>query len=292
MHRSRDMHLERNQADQAATDRVRSSIASNARLPSELAPEDAISAVMCALVDRLTAGEAHYLFDALPASMRSLFATCVRHRTGQPTMKLDRVDFLERVAEHLGVTPAHAEIICEVVFEAVRCELPDKLADDVAHQLPRGLQELWLVRRMRVEAPPAEATLAADEARRAIEEEIAAKAPLPAGVTSGDAFSAVMCALSQRVSRGEARELVLGLPETMRGLLERCAAHRSEESDVFGRDELLRRVALHLQLDPAEVEPIARAVFTAVKRILPEKAAFDIGSQLPVDLRELWEDRV
>ena len=262
---------------------------SSARLPSDVAPEDAISAVMCALVDRLTAGQAHHLFDALPAPMRSLFTTCVRHRTGQPTMKLDRVDFLERVAEHLGVTPAHAEIICEAVFEAVRCELPDKLAADVAQQLPRGLQELWLARR-RVEAPPAEATLPADEARSAIAAEIAENTQLPAGVTSGDAFSAVMCALSQRVSRGQARELVLGLPETMRGLVDRCALHRSEESDVFGRDELLRRVAAHLQLELSEAEPVVRAVFTAAKRILPEKATIDIGSQLPVDLRDLWED--
>ena len=282
------MHLERSEADQAATERVTSSVASTARLPPDVPVEDAIAAVMCTLVDRLTAGETHYLFEALPASMRPLFASCVRHRTGQPTMKLDRVEFLERVAEHLGVTPAHAEIICEVVFDAVRSELPDKLVGDVAHQLPRGLQELWLAGR-RIEPAPAEATLSADEARRRVEQEIHEDVALPEGVTSADAFSAVMCTLSQRVSRGEARELVLGLPETLRGLVDRCAKHRSEESDVFGRDELLRRIAVHLELEPSAAEPIVRAVFAATKRVLPERAIFDIGSQLPVDLRELWD---
>lgn len=284
------MHLERNEADQAATERVRANVAQSARLPPDLVPEDAIAAVMCALVDRLTAGETHYLFEALPASTRSLFATCVRHRTGQPTMKLDRVDFLERVAEHLGVTPAHAELVCEAVFDAVRNELPDKLADDIAHQLPRGLQELWLAGR-RVEPPPAEATLSSEEARRMIEEEIAERVKLPPGVMSSDAFSAVMCTLSQRVSGGEARELVLGLPVSLRGLVDRCARHRAEASEVFGREELLRRVAVHLQLDPSssETEPIVRAVFHAAKRVLPERATVDLGSQLPVDLRDLWE---
>jgi len=282
------MHLEGNQVDQAAMERVRSSLSSSARLPADLAPDDAIAAVMCALVDRLTAGETHHLFEALPGSLRSLFATCVRHRIGQPTTKLDHVDFLERVAEHLAVTPAHAEIICEAVFDSVRNELPDKLVGNIAHQLPRGLQELWLSGR-RIEAMPVEATLSAEEARRAVEEEIAERTRLPEGVTSCDAFSAVMCTLAQRVSGGEARELLLGLPATMRGLVERCARHRSEESDVFGREELLRRVAIHLRTEPAGAEPIVCAVFGAVKRVLPGKATFDIGSQLPVDLRELWE---
>ena len=282
------MHVERNQADQAATERVRSSVSSSARLPADLAPDDVIAAVMCTLVDRLTAGETHYLFEALPASLRPLFATCVRHRVGQPTLKLDHVDFLERVAEHLAVTPAHAEIICEAVFDAVRNELPDKLVGDIAHQLPRGLQELWLTGR-RVEPLPVEATLSAGDARRAVEDEIAEETELPEGVTSSDAFSAVMCTVAQRISGGEARELLLGLPATLRGLVERCALHRAEESEVFGGEELGRRVAVHLRIEPAQAEPIVRAVFGAVKRVLPTKANFDIGSQLPVDLRELWE---
>lgn len=282
------MHLERNQADKAATERVNSSVASSARLPPEVAPEEAIAAVMCALVDRLTAGEAHYLFEALPASMRSTFATCVRHRTGKLTLKLNRTEFLERVAEHLGVTPSHAEIVCEAVFDAVRSELPDQLVGDIAHQLPRGLQELWLAG-LGPELRPWEATLSAEDARCVVEDEIQEQVPLPDEVSSSDAFAAVMCVLSQRVSAGEARDLLAGLPVTMRGLVDRCARHRSEEAEVFGREELLRRVADHLKLDANSVAPIVRAVFSAAKRVLPEKAVFDIGSQLPLDLRELWE---
>ncbi len=281
------MHLGKNQAGEGATDQVGSSVMTGARLPPSVSPDDAIAAVMCTLVDRLTAGEAHYLFEALPASTRSLFATCIRHRAGQPTMRLDDVAFLARVAEHLGVTPAHAEIICGAVFDAVRDELPDKLVSDIAHQLPRGLQELWLAGG-RVEEAPAEASLSAEDARRAIEEQIATSTPLPDGVTSSDAFSAVMCTVAQRLSGGEARELLLGLPTTMRGLVDRCAVHRAEESEVFGLEELLRRVAEHLHIEPARAQPIVVAVFSSAKRALPAKATFDIGSQLPVELRDLW----
>jgi uncharacterized protein (DUF2267 family) len=282
------MHLERSAADQLATDRVRRTVAASARLPADLVADDAIAAVMCTLMDRLTAGEAHHVIDALPVSMRPLFAACVRHRIGQPTLKLDHVEFLRRVAEHLGVTPAHAELVCEVVFEAVRSELSDKLVDDVAHQLPRGLQELWLAG-PRVEPPAEEAILSSDDARLAVEEEIERSVALPPGVTSAAAFSAVMCALAARISGGETRELAFGLPMTLRGLVDRCTRHRAEEGEVFGHEELLRRVATHLLLEPSDAEPITRAVFRATKRVLPERVTVDIASQLPVDLRALWE---
>jgi len=282
------MHLDRSIADQTATDRVRGIVAKNAQLPRDLAAGDAIAAVMCTLMDRLTSGEVHHVVEALPASMRPLFATCVRHRTGKPTMRFDRVEFLARVAEHLDVTPAHAELVCEVVFEAVRSELPDKLVDDVAHQLPHGLQQLWLSG-MRFEPPPEEVTLSSRDARLAIEEEIERSVSLPPGITSMNAFSAVMCVLAARVSGGEARELSLGLPDTLRGLVKRCSLHRAEESETFDREELLRRVGAHLAIEPSDAEPIVRAVFKAAKRVLPEKAVDDVGSQLPVPLRELWQ---
>jgi uncharacterized protein (DUF2267 family) len=281
------MHVERPIEHQNATERVKSSVTESARLPRDLPAEDAIAAVMCTLMDRLTAGEVHNLVDALPASLRPLFTTCVWHRTGQPTMKLDRVDFVRRVAEHLAVTPAHAELVCEIVFEAVRSELPEQVVRDVAHQLPKALQQLWLAQ-PHLERVSEEAILDTDDAKLAIEEEIERSAVLPKGVTSDDAFAAVMCALAGRLSGGEVREISAGLPETLRGLFDRCSQHR-EEAEAYGRSELVRRVASHLAVDVNDAQPILRAVFRAVKRVLPHKATDDITSQLPVDVRELWE---
>lgn len=91
-----------------------------------------------------------------------------------------------------------------------------------------------------------------------------------AGVTSEDAFSAVMCAFSERLSRGQAREVFLGLPEPLRPLVERCMLHRAEPGFVFGREELLRRTGDHLHLDAPRAEAIAHAVLAGLKRVLPE----------------------
>lgn len=256
-------------------------------MPSDLDIDEAISAVMCALTERITAGEAHELLEAVPPTVRAFFEVCVIHREGRPTTKLDRAEFLERVAEHLGVTPAHAELASEAVFAAIRSELPDEIARNVAQQLPRGLAQLWLAP-PRFDAP-AEATIAEDEARRSVESHIAAEVALPFDVTSAEAFAAVMCALSQRLSGGEARELLLGLPVPLRRLVDRCMAHRPEPSATFGKDELVRRVTEHVRMTPSEAEALVRATFAGVKRVLPEKVVHDVESQLPFDVRELWE---
>jgi uncharacterized protein (DUF2267 family) len=186
------------------------------------------------------------------------------------------------------VTPAHAESICAAVFDALRVELPPKLLDDVAHQLPRDLQALWSSPRT---IGTGAAPLTKDDARREVFDEIEKRAQLPAGTSAADAFSAVMCVLCGRISGGEVRDVLLSLPTNLRPLVERCAAHRSEPAAVFDKQELLKRVAAHLGVATAAAESVARAVFAAVKRLLPEKEVRDVASQLPPELVELWQSR-
>ena len=50
-------------------------------------------------------------------------------------------------------------------------------------------------------------------------------------------------ALAQRLSGGEARDLVESLPEGLRARVDVCAGHRDERGEVFDRAEFLRRVA-------------------------------------------------
>lgn len=263
-------------------------MAQRSALPPELGVDDAVAAVMCSLTERLTAGEAHDLLEALPKGVRPFFERCVVHREGKPVEKLDHAEFLDRVAEHLGVTPAHAELVCQAVFEAIRAELPDEVIAHVAQQLPRGLKQLWLG-----EAPPSVPTpalLTDEEARRAIEEHIAWAVDLPPDVTAADAFAAVMCVFSRRLSGGEARDLLLSLPSSLRGLVDRCMVHRPEPCIVFGRDELLHEVARHLHVDASRARALVHATFAGLKRLIPTKAVHDVSSQLPVDLRELWDE--
>lgn len=111
---------------------------------------------------------------------------------------------------------------------------------------------------------------------------------LPRGVGAADAVSAVLCPLSMRISGGEALDLLESLPPSIQTMLRPCVRHRVEQPELLGRDDLLRRVADHLVIAPADAERVIRAVCEAVRRVLPRKEASDVESQPPADIRELW----
>jgi uncharacterized protein (DUF2267 family) len=111
---------------------------------------------------------------------------------------------------------------------------------------------------------------------------------LAPGMRGTDAAAAVLCVLAQRLSRGEARDLVAGLPESLRPRVQACARHRGERGEAFDYDEFRRRVAAHLDISEPDAEDTARAVFAAVRRTLPLKEQRDIIDQLPRDLEQLW----
>jgi uncharacterized protein (DUF2267 family) len=270
-----------------ARERFKRTVGSEARLPHEVDAEEAISAVMCTLTERLTAGEAHVLLDALPQFVRGFFSRCVAHRDGRPAERLDRADFLDRVAHHLDLTPAHAELVCSAVFGAVRAEVPAKMVDDVAQQLPHGLKELW---RGDPICPSFLATETSRDARLILEEQIRLRAPLPSGVSADAAFTAVMCGFSRRLSGGEARDLLLSLPESLRPLIARSVQQRDEAAAVFDGGEFADRIREDLGCTPSEVEPIVRTVFDAVSRLIPAAQRSHVASQLPLELKELWLD--
>lgn len=270
--------------------RLRRAVALNARLPSFITVEDALTAVMCTLSERLTAGGLRRIAEHIPFQLRPLFATCVLHREGRPTEKLDRAELLARVADHLGVTPAHAELICSAVFVALRAELSQDAIARVAEQLPKPLKHLWLA--PAILAPDLDVSVVPYEARRVVEADLERRAKLPLHVGAAEAFSSVMCSFSRRLSGGESRHLFLGLPLPLRSLVERCAHHRDEWAELFGRDELVRDVAEHLQVDERTSLRIIGEVLRATKRMLPQETIGEIDAQLPHDLLELWHDGV
>lgn len=269
------------------TNRLRRTVAETARLPATLAVEDAVGAVMCALTERLTVGQAHQVLARIPPPIAPMFDFCVLHRAGKPTAKVDRAELVAKVGEHLGLTPAHAELVCSAVFAAVRAELPAEVVMAVAAQLPHGLKELWLG--SPIVAPDLDTDGAPEDAWRAIETDLDRRASLPPHVTPGAAFAAVMCCFARRLSAGEVRHVLLGLPASVRTLVDRCARHRGERAAVFGRDELLQDVAEHLAASPEDAERITLEVLRAVKRALPQLTSVEVASQLPSDLFELWE---
>lgn len=264
--------------------RVLATIEARADLPRHLRPETAAAVTMCTLADRLTPGQGHLLFDALPPPIARLFESC-RIRWGQVVARLDDAGFLEQLAQLFCVTPAHAELIADAVFRAITPMLPDEVVRHVTAQLPRDLRDLW-----RGERPIIGVVTASEDAvHLEVLAEIAERLPLPVGVSAPDALTAVMCAFTQRLSRGEARDVWLGLPHPVRQLLDGCIERGDERAEVFDRTQLATRIAAELGTTPALADQIVRVVLTAIKRILPVKEQADITSQLPMDLRAVWQ---
>lgn len=258
-------------------------VAARARLPRHVTAATAAAVTVCTLASRLTRGQAFQLLTSLPDPLQPLFEPCIAHRYG-PVADLDDAAFLQRIAERLEVSPAHAEYISDAVFTLVRAVLPPAINQHVAQQLPRDLRDLWLGARR----PFAEVDEPELSPRLELLADIEDRAPLPFGITAVDALSAVLCAFSRRLSGGEARDVFLGLPEDVRVLVDRCLADRGEAADTFDRDQLLAKVADSLGTPPAVTDEIVGVVLSAVQRFLPAKEIRDVASQLPTDLRDLW----
>jgi uncharacterized protein (DUF2267 family) len=141
-----------------------------------------------------------------------------------------------------------------------------------------------------VHEPPRDAPETELELQQRLLASIQAASELPPEVSAGDAFSAVMCLLAQRLSAGEARDLVLGLPRSLRPLVGRCALHGATEVATFDAGGLVTRVAAHLSTGEPQAHTIVRAVFRAVKDALPAEQVHQTAGQLPAELRALWTD--
>lgn len=121
--------------------------------------------------------------------------------------------------------------------------------------------------------------------------EIRRRVRLPSSVTADDALEAVLCAISQHTSGGEARHVIDALPKDLRPRLGRCSSHENKPVTRFDRNELLRRIGEHLQVSPGDAEDIASAVLMAIGSHLDPKDVHRIADQLPLELRDLWAVR-
>jgi uncharacterized protein (DUF2267 family) len=256
-------------------------VASEVGLPPHLTAEETAAAVVCVLHQRLTGGESRRLTEALPRVVRQRLQRCPRHRVARP-QTFDRAGLLARLALHLEVAEPVAEDLARAVFAVIGRWLPVAVVEQVASQLPADLRELWPVA-----GPPTSANLPEPMAS-AIFGEVCRNAPLADDADERAAVAAVLCTLCQRLSGGEAREVVRELPPAIGALVQRCALHREEPAEEFDREEFDRRLALHLGVPVPQAERIARVVFTAVERFISPEEVRNVASQLPPDLRSVW----
>jgi uncharacterized protein (DUF2267 family) len=112
-------------------------------LPRRAEATRAVEAVVCALAQRISDSDFDTLRERLPEPFRTRLAPCERHAVA-PRAKLDTIeDFYEIVAEDLDRSPEEVEPTVRAVLAAVRAQLPEQDAEDVAAQLPTELDALW-----------------------------------------------------------------------------------------------------------------------------------------------------
>ncbi|MGZ3460103.1 MAG: DUF2267 domain-containing protein [Archangium sp.] len=102
------------------------------------------------------------------------------------------------------------------------------------------------------------------------------------------ALVSVLCALEQRLVKGEADDLRAQLPLKLQEALQSCNPQRERPLWKFGVDELLQMVAEDLGGDKAQAESVTRAVFATLRAHISEGEAEQVGHELPADLRALW----
>jgi uncharacterized protein (DUF2267 family) len=96
------------------------------------------------------------------------------------------------------------------------------------------------------------------------------------------ATRATLHTLSERLSKGQARDLLGHLPAELKPVV-----HKEDDAEAFTLDEFVRRVAQREGVDADTAYRHARAVFWTLGRAVPEKEVADLASELPQEFAPL-----
>lgn len=243
--------------------------------------EEATRAVLCVLEQRIPGGVAQRMLAALPTPLVELQRQCERHRQ-EPAEGFAPQEFFSRVADHLGLSVDEALSVTRVVLMALRAQLPMGEVNRVAQELPSTLRGFWSPDRyggrdLQQEMERYYLFLGELHESRLVPDEQAE----PVAQT-------VLCTLEERLSGGEAADVLQGLPVRLRQLLTRCRRSRHAPAPRFGKATFVERVATSLGLSPPQAEAVVRAVLSSARKLLPVEEAYDVRDQLPNDLKDLW----
>src|SRR6266542_5525071 len=111
-------------------------------LPRRAEAARAVEAVICALAQRLSDPDFDALRDLLPAPFRTRLVPCERHAAA-PGIPRSADELYALVAEDLDRAPDEVEPTVRAVLAAVRGQLSEPEAEEVAGRLPLDLLPLW-----------------------------------------------------------------------------------------------------------------------------------------------------
>jgi uncharacterized protein (DUF2267 family) len=111
-------------------------------LPRRTEAARAVEAVVCALAQRLDDPDFGPLRELLPEPLRSRLTVCERHAAA-PRAPRTAPEVYELVAEDLGRDPGDVEPTVRAVLAAVRAQISEDEAEEIARRLPLDLLPLW-----------------------------------------------------------------------------------------------------------------------------------------------------
>jgi uncharacterized protein (DUF2267 family) len=112
-------------------------------LPRRAEAARAVEAVQCALSQWISGQEYEDLRERLPDPFRTGLTRCERHASAPPVGPRSAAGFYAIVAEDLERDPHEVEPTIRAVFAALRAQLSETEAEEVAGELPAELQPLW-----------------------------------------------------------------------------------------------------------------------------------------------------
>jgi uncharacterized protein (DUF2267 family) len=113
-------------------------------LPRRAEAARAVEAVVCAMSQRLADPDFDELRELLSAPFRSRLVACERHVAAPPAEPPQSAEGVYAVvAEDLDRSPDEVEPTVRAVLAAVRAQLGEREAEEVAGKLPLDLQPLW-----------------------------------------------------------------------------------------------------------------------------------------------------
>jgi uncharacterized protein (DUF2267 family) len=112
-------------------------------LPRRTEAVRAVEAVACALAQRIARPGYGLLRERLPEPFRGHLFACERHASIPPTPLETAEDFYAVVASDLDRAPDAVEPAVRAVFAALRAQLAEDEAEELATYLPPELQPLW-----------------------------------------------------------------------------------------------------------------------------------------------------
>lgn len=235
-------------------------------LESTAEAQEAATAVLAVLAERITDGEADDLARALPADL----ADVLEERDSAEAQSFGPEAFISRVGERTDVDEETARLYARAVFSAVNEVAPEGLTR-AREQLPADYDRLF------------EFGTAIDAAEF---HDVVDGTTGDVGTDPETLTTATLRTLGERLSAGEAEDLATYLPPGLRPALTEPA---SESQATFDVDEFLARVAERAGVDEPAAERGARAVLAVVADATGGHETKAARSQLPGAYDKLFE---